>query len=86
MSPRTIIGLVLLLLGSVAIGWYFGGRGYSLFVKTVPAGAVTELVRSATKAAYVSGGVILGLVIFGWSALVAWASRFFRATAASAAR
>jgi hypothetical protein len=96
MSFRTITGLVILLIGSMVIGWYFGGWGYSLFVKTVPAGAITELVRSATKGAYVSGGLLLGLVVFGWSVAVAWASRFFFAsskpaersqpTAASAAR
>ena len=84
MSFRTITGLVLLLVGSIVIGWYFGGWGYSLFVKTVPAGAITELVRSATKGAYVSGGIILGLVIFGWSVLVAWGSRFFRTTSTTA--
>lgn len=81
MSFRTITGLVILLIGSIVIGWYFGGWGYSLFVKTVPAGAITELVRGATKGAYVTGGLILGLVIFGWSVLVAWGSRFFRTTA-----
>ena len=81
MSFRTITGLVILLIGSIVIGWSFGGWGYSLFVKTVPAGAITELVRGATKGAYVTGGLILGLVVFGWSVLVAWGSRFFRTTA-----
>jgi hypothetical protein len=85
MSFRTITGLVLLLVGSIVIGWYFGGWGYSLFVKTVPAGAITELVRGATKGAYVTGGLVLGLVIFGWSVLVAWGSRFFRTTSTAAA-
>ena len=85
MSFRTITGLVILLIGSMVIGWYFGGWGYSLFVKTVPAGAITELVRSATKGAYVSGGLLLGLVVFGWSVAVAWGSRFFRSSASSTA-
>jgi hypothetical protein len=85
MSIRTIIGLVILLAGSLFIGWSFGGRGYSLFEKTVPAGAITELVRTGTKGAYMTGGIFLGLIIFGWSALVAWASRFFRTTAAASA-
>jgi hypothetical protein len=83
MGFRTITGLVILLIGSVCIGWYFGGWGYSLFEKTVPAGAVTELVRTGTKGAYVTGGLLLGLVIFGWSTLVAWASRFFRSSSAA---
>jgi len=84
MSFRTITGLVILLIGSVCIGWYFGGWGYSLFEKTVPAGAVTELVRSGTKGAYVTGGLLLGLVIFLWSAAVAWGSRFFRSSTPAA--
>ena len=84
MNFRTITGLVLLAIGSLALGGYFGGWGYDLFVKTVPAGAITELVRSATKGAYVTGGLLLGVVVFAWSVLVAWASRFFRVSAAAA--
>ena len=80
MSFRTITGLVLLAVGALVIGWYFGKWGFSLFVQTVPAGAITEVVRGVTKGAYFSGGLILSLVIFGWSVLVAWASRFFRKT------
>jgi|RhiMethySRZTD1v2_1073278.scaffolds.fasta_scaffold2452577_2 hypothetical protein len=85
MSFRTITGLVILLIGSMVIGWYFGGWGYSLFVKTVPAGAITELVRGATKGAYVSGGLLLGIIVFAWSVAVAWGSRFFRTSAKPAA-
>ena len=77
MSFKTITGLVLLLIGGLAIGWWFGGRGYGLFEKTVPAGAVTELVRTGTKGAYISGGILLGFVIFGWTVVVALVSRFF---------
>ena len=83
MSFRTITGLILLAVGALVIGWYFGKWGFGLFVQTVPAGAITEVVRGVTKGAYFSGGLILSLVIFGWSVLVAWASRFFRASASS---
>ncbi|HJQ99215.1 MAG TPA: hypothetical protein VJ826_12960 [Candidatus Polarisedimenticolaceae bacterium] len=96
MSFRTITGLILLAAGSLAFGWYAGKWGFSLFVGTVPAGSITELVRATTKTAYFTSGMILAALIFGWSVLVAWASRFFRAntttvtasqpTAASAAR
>ena len=81
MNPRTIVGLVLLLIGSLAIGWYAGSWGFSLFEKTVPAGAVTQLVRGGTHTAYASGGILLGIVIFAWSALVAWLSRLLRSDA-----
>jgi hypothetical protein len=85
MSPRTIVGLVVLLIGSLVIGWYAGSWGFSLFEKTVPAGAVTQLVRSGTRGAYVSGGILLGLVIFAWTALVAWLSPLFRSGTAKVA-
>ena len=85
MSFRTITGLVLLAAGALVIGWKFGNWGFTLFVQTVPAGAITEVVRGVTKGAYVSGGLVLSLVIFLWSVGVAWASRFFRASAKPAA-
>ena len=78
MHPKTIVGLVLLFVGSLAIGWKAGSWGYGLFIKTVPAGSITDLVRSGTKGAYVTSGLVLGLVIFAWTALAAWATRFFR--------
>ena len=85
MSPRTIVGLVLLAIGSLLIGWYAGGWGFSLFEKTVPAGAVTTLIRSGTKGAYVTGGFLLGVVIFGWTTLVAWLAPHFRSSHAPGA-
>ena len=78
MSPRTIVGLVLLLLVSLAIGWYAGSWGYSIFEKTVPAGAVTGLVRSGTRGAYATAGILLGLLVFAWTTLVAWLARILR--------
>ena len=86
MKPKTIVGLVLLLVGSLLIGWKAGGWGYGLFIKTVPAGSITDLVRTGTKGAYVTSGLVLGLVIFAWSVLAAWASRFFRGGEAKAVK
>jgi hypothetical protein len=76
MSKRWI-GLALSLIGSVAIGVLASQKFYALFDKTVPAGAMTDLVRTGTHGTYMGVGVVFGLVIFGWTTLAAWASRFF---------
>jgi len=78
MSPRTIVGLVLLAIGSLLIGWYGGCWGFSVFESTVPPGMVTPLVRSATKGAYFTSGLVLGALVFGWTVLAAWLSPYFR--------
>ena len=75
---KKIVGMILLLVGGLAIGWYGGGRAFSLFEKTVPAGAVTDLVRGGTRAAYTTGGLLFGLVIAMYGLLAAWASPMFR--------
>ncbi len=80
MSKR-MIGLVLSLIGSVAIGVLAAQKFFALFDKTVPAGSMTDLVRTGTHAAYISSGVVFGVVIFGWTVLAAWLSRFFGPTA-----
>lgn len=84
MSKR-LVGMILVLVGGLVIGWYAGSWGYSLFEKTVPAGAVTELVRGGTRAAYTTGGLLLGLIVAAYALLAAWVSRFFRNGAAPSA-
>ena len=77
MSKR-LVGMVLLLLGGLILGWYAGSWAFSVFEKTVPAGAVTDLIKGATKAAYRTGGLIVGVVAAAYALLAAWASPFFR--------
>ena len=76
MSKR-MIGLVLSLIGSVVIGVLAAQRFFSLFDKTVPAGSMTDLVRTGTHAAYITTGVVFGFVIFAWTVVAAWLARFF---------
>jgi hypothetical protein len=76
MSKR-VIGLILSLIGSVALGVLAAQRFFQLFDKTVPAGSMTDLVRAGTHTAYVGAGVVFGVVIFGWATAVAWLARFF---------
>lgn len=76
MSKRTI-GLVLLLIGSLAIGYAAGQRFFSIFDGTVPKGSMTDLVRAGAHAAYVTAGLVFGGAIFVWAALAAFLARFF---------
>jgi hypothetical protein len=82
MSKR-VIGLVLSLIVSVGIGVVAGQKFFVLFDKTVPAGSMTDLVRSGTRAAYLTSGIVFGLVIFGWTTAAVWLARFFPAAAAA---
>jgi hypothetical protein len=75
--------MILLLVGGLAIGWYGGSSAFSLFEKTVPAGAVTEMVRVGTRAAYTTGGLGFGVVVALYALLAAWASPLFRGSAKS---
>jgi hypothetical protein len=75
---RRLIGIILLVVGGLVIGWYAGSYAFSLFERTVPAGAITELVRGGTRAAYTTGGLFFGLIVAAYALLAAWASRFFR--------
>ena len=60
MSKR-VIGLVLSLLGSVGIGVLAAQKFFALFDKTVPAGSMTDLVRTGTHAAYITSGIVFGI-------------------------
>jgi hypothetical protein len=84
MSKR-LIGLVLSLIGSLAIGVLAGQKFFQLFDKTVPAGSMTDLVRAGTHTAYLVSGLVFGLVIFGWTTAAAWLARFFPAGAGTGA-
>ena len=79
MSKR-MIGLALILIGSVGLGVLASQRFFALFDKTVPAGSMTDLVRAGTHTAYIGAGVVFGLVIFGWTAAAVWLARYFPAT------
>ena len=82
---KSIVGMILLLVGGLAIGWYGGSSAFSIFEKTVPAGAITDLVKGGTRAAYTTGGLVFGLVIAVYALIAAWASPFFRSSAKSGA-
>ena len=76
MSKR-VVGLILNLIVSVGIGLFAGEKFYQLFDKLVPAGAMTELMRTGSHTTYLFTGSLLGLVIFAWTAAAVWLGRFF---------
>jgi hypothetical protein len=80
MSKRAI-GVVLLLIGSLLIGLSAGQRFFWIFDKTVPQGAMTDLVRTGTHGTYLLSGALFGVVVFVWALVVAASARFFRGAA-----
>ena len=75
---KRFVGIGLLAVGSLVMGIMAGNYAFRLFDKTVPPAVITDLVRGGAHAAYVSFGVVLGVVVFLWSMAVAFLARFFR--------
>jgi ABC-type Na+ efflux pump permease subunit len=64
---RTVIGVILLLIGSAVIGAVTGDRFFSLFTKTVPPAVLTSFNKSTAHGAFIVYGMVLGGVIFLWT-------------------
>jgi hypothetical protein len=78
MSLR-MVGVVLLLIGSLAIGVVFGELAFQrLFLAIVPQAALSEFNRSSAHAAFWFYGAGAGVVIFVWALLAALLARLFR--------
>lgn len=76
MSKR-LIGIILALVGSLVIGFMAGQQFFRIFDKTVPQGAMTDLVRAGTHTTYIFAGLMFGVVIFAWSLVIGTLARFF---------
>ena len=85
MSRRTT-GTVLLLAGSELLGVLAGQWFFRLFLKNIPALAVTDFSRSAAHVAFVLYGLGLGFGIFVLSLLAIFLARFFAAEPEAPAR
>ena len=83
---RRLVGIILLAVGSLLLGYLGGSYAFRLFDKTVPPAVITDLVRGTAHAAYISLGVVFGIVIFAWTLLAVVASRFFPAPPGGAPR
>jgi hypothetical protein len=72
-----VIGLVLLLILSEAIGLGIGHLFFRLFNQTVPPAVLTSFNKGTAYAAFLTYGLGAGLVIFLWSlAAIALARSF----------
>lgn len=84
---KRVIGLVLLLVGSVAIGALAGDRFFSLFVKTVPPAVLTSFNKGTAHGAFIVYGLVFGGGIFLWTLVgILSAPLFGRRKAASEVR
>ena len=79
MSRRTL-GIVLLLGASALLGIVAGHRFYLLFLKTVPPLLIGDFTRGAAHLNFLAYGFVLGVMIFLWSLLAVFLSRFFGTT------
>jgi len=77
---RRMVGLLLLLGASVAIGMLVGEQFFQLFRKTVPPMAVSAFGESAAHAGFLTYGLVLGVLMCGWALLTVALSGFFRNT------
>jgi hypothetical protein len=75
---KTRIGMVMVLLVSLALGVLAGLVFLNLFKSQVPPAAISDFTKSASPVTFVSTGIAFGIVIAVWSLLVAWLAPRFR--------
>lgn len=75
---RRIIGLVIMLIGSVLLGILSGNWYFHLFRQTVPPAVLTSFNQATAHAAFLGYGVLIGAVIFLWSLVILFLARLFR--------
>jgi hypothetical protein len=76
MSLR-VVGIVLLLLGSLAIGIGFGELCFRLFVSAVPRVEMSKFNAGSAHVAYILYGAGFGVAIFLWSLVAIALARVF---------
>jgi hypothetical protein len=75
---RLRIGLLLSLIGSLALGVLFGWIFYRLYLLHVPEQVITAAQKGFSPVNFIGTGLLLGIVIWAWALLVAWLSPRFR--------
>jgi hypothetical protein len=73
-----LVGLLLLLVGSEALGVVFGNVFFRLFNHTVPPAVLTSFNKGTAHAAFLLYGVGVGFFIFAWGVVAILGSRVFR--------
>ena len=82
MSLR-MFGIILLLVGSEALGLFSGRCFYKLMMATMPPIGMSALNQGAAGVAFTTYGAIGGLIVFAWALLTIFVSPLFRSKAAA---
>ncbi len=75
---RSRFGIILALVGSLALGTAFGYIFFKLFESNVPQQWLSSFQASTSPVTFIGTGTLLGLVIFLWSLVVAWLAPVLR--------
>jgi hypothetical protein len=73
-----VVGVVLLLLGSLAIGIGFGELCFRLFIAAVPRIELSKFNSGSAHIAYILYGAGFGLAVFVWSGLAVMMAPVFK--------
>ncbi len=63
---RKLIGHVLVLLISIAVGFLAGQQFYRLFLSIVPQAMLTPMMQATMHASCITYGIAIGVVMFVW--------------------
>lgn len=74
---RKLIGLGLLLVGSIGIGAIAGQIFFNVMLKWLNPALLSQLSVAAIKVSFIGTGVVIGIAIFVWAFLAAFLARFF---------
>jgi hypothetical protein len=80
------IGIILALVGSLALGTAFGYLFLQLFKSNVPQQWLSSFQANTSPFTFIGTGTALGLVIFAWTLVVAWLAGGFRGKKKDGAR
>jgi hypothetical protein len=75
---RRVAGVILLLVGSVALGLVAGSVNWTLFRKAIPPTMASELNQLTARGVAYTYGLFTAVVLFFWGLIVALVSPAFR--------
>ncbi|HOX25501.1 MAG TPA: hypothetical protein PLL30_11980 [Candidatus Krumholzibacteria bacterium] len=75
---RLRLGLLLTLIGSLALGVIFGIIFHRLFLSNVPQQWLSSFQANTAPFSFIGTGLVLGVLIWGWAVLVASLAPRFR--------
>jgi len=73
-----LVGVIILLVGSMAIGVLSGNLFFRLCTNTVPPAVLTSFNKGTAHAAFITYGLGFGLCVFLWGLVAVICARFFQ--------